>query len=138
RFPAFSGSHGWQWFREIYLNNSTVWTYDWPANTWRDLRPVPEPRVGPLRCAAWDSDHEVIVVFGGEGIQEGPLVYDPYINTRTPTPGHAVTRRSNPPSAVPATWPTTPPASYTSCSARSSRTIRTPGPTTCAPIGGTT
>src|SRR5262245_16581008 len=34
RFPAFSGSHGWQWFREIYLNNSTVWTYDWPANTW--------------------------------------------------------------------------------------------------------
>src|SRR5262249_42551607 len=21
RFPAFSGSHGWQWFREIYLNN---------------------------------------------------------------------------------------------------------------------
>src|SRR5262245_29611174 len=43
RFPAFSGSHGWQWFREIYLNNSTVWTYDWPANTWRDLRPVPEP-----------------------------------------------------------------------------------------------
>src|SRR6266545_4012593 len=25
RFAAFSGSHGWQWFREIYLNNSTVW-----------------------------------------------------------------------------------------------------------------
>src|SRR5437763_12789992 len=28
RFPAFSGSHGWQWFREIYLSNSTVWNYD--------------------------------------------------------------------------------------------------------------
>src|SRR5947207_2279527 len=25
RFGAFSGSHGWQWFREIYLNNSSVW-----------------------------------------------------------------------------------------------------------------
>lgn len=83
RFAAFSGSHGWQWPREIYLNNSSVWTYDHRTNTWRDLRPVPEPRVGPLRCAAWDSTHEVIVVFGGEGIQEGTVVYDPYANTWT-------------------------------------------------------
>jgi hypothetical protein len=66
RFPAFSGSHGWQWFREIDLKNSSVWTYDLATNTWRDRRPVPEPRVSPLRCASWDSDHEVIVVFGGE------------------------------------------------------------------------
>ena len=21
RFPAFSGSHGWQWYHEIYLSN---------------------------------------------------------------------------------------------------------------------
>ena len=28
RFPAFSGSHGWHWFRENYLSNSSVWTYD--------------------------------------------------------------------------------------------------------------
>lgn len=67
RFPAFSGSHGWQWFREIYMNNSSVWSYDLSANTWRDLRPLPEPHIRPLRCAAWDSDHQVIVVFGGEG-----------------------------------------------------------------------
>ncbi len=83
RFAAFSGSHGWQWQREIYLNNSSVWTYDLPSNTWRDMRPAPEPRVGPLRCAAWDSDYEVIVVFGGEGIQEGTVVCDPYTNTWT-------------------------------------------------------
>ena len=83
RFPAFSGSHGWQWFREIYLKNSSVWSYDLAANTWRDLRPLPEPRVGPLRCAAWDSDHDVVVLFGGEGVQEGTLVYDPYANTWT-------------------------------------------------------
>jgi hypothetical protein len=83
RFPAFSGSHGWQWFREISLNNSTVWNYDLARNTWRDLRPLPAPRVSPLRCAAWDSDHQVIVVFGGEGNQEGTLVYDPYTNAWT-------------------------------------------------------
>jgi hypothetical protein len=81
RFPAFSGSHGWQWFREIYLNNSTVWNYDLATNTWRDRRPVPAPRVAPLRCASWDADHQVAVVFGGEGSREGTLVYDPYTNT---------------------------------------------------------
>lgn len=83
RFPAFSGSHGWQWFREIYLKNSSVWSYDLAADTWRDLRPLPEPRVGPLRCAAWDTDHDVVVLFGGEGVREGTLVYDPYTNTWT-------------------------------------------------------
>jgi hypothetical protein len=83
RFPAFSGNHGWQWFREIYLKNSSAWAYDLASNTWRDLRPLPEPHLGPLRCASWDTDHEVIVVFGGEGSHEGTLVYDPYANTWT-------------------------------------------------------
>ena len=81
RFPAFSGSHGWHWFRENYLNNSTVWSYDLATNTWRDRRPAPAPRVAPLRCASWDSDFNVVVVFGGEGSREGTLVYDPYTNT---------------------------------------------------------
>jgi len=70
RFPAFSGSHGWQWFREIYLNNSTIWVYDLDTNLWQDLRPVPAPRVTGLRCASWDSDAQAIVIFGGEGNQE--------------------------------------------------------------------
>jgi hypothetical protein len=83
RFPAFSASHGWQWWREVYLKNTSVWTYDLAKNTWRDLRPMPEPHLGPLRCAAWDSVHEVIVIFGGEGSHEGTLVYDPYTNTWT-------------------------------------------------------
>jgi len=83
RFPAFSGSHGWHWFRENYLSNSTVWVYDLKTNTWRDRRPVPAPRVAPLRCASWDSHHHVAVVFGGEGSQEGTLVYDPSFNTWT-------------------------------------------------------
>lgn len=83
RFPAFSGSHGWQWYREIYLSNSTAWSYDLAANTWRDLRPLPAPRIAPLRCAAWDSDHGVAVLFGGEGSNEGTLVYDPHTNTWT-------------------------------------------------------
>jgi len=88
RFASFSGSHGWQWSREIYLKNSSVWTYDLATNRWRDMRPLPEPRTSPLRCASWDSDHEVIVVFGGEGNSEGTVVYDPYTNTWT---------RKNPP-----------------------------------------
>ncbi|MFM8273980.1 MAG: hypothetical protein ACKODX_16845 [Gemmata sp.] len=81
RFPAFSGSHGWHWFRENYLSNSTVWSYDLSTNTWRDRRPTPTPRVAPLRCASWDTDFQVALVFGGEGSREGTLVYDPYTNT---------------------------------------------------------
>jgi hypothetical protein len=83
RFAAFSGNHGWQWFREIYLSNSSVWSYDPAANTWRDLRTLPAPRTGPLRCAAWDADSQVVVVFGGEGVQEGTVVFDPYVNAWT-------------------------------------------------------
>jgi len=83
RFPAFSGSHGWQWFREIYLSNSTIWVYDLDDNRWRELRPTPAPDVSPLRCASWDSDAQVIVLFGGEGNQEGTAVYDPHTNTWT-------------------------------------------------------
>lgn len=81
RFPAFSGSHGWHWFRENYLSNSTVWNYDLATNTWRDCRPAPTPRIAPLRCASWDGDHQVAIVFGGEGSREGTLAFDPYSNT---------------------------------------------------------
>jgi hypothetical protein len=81
RFPAFSGQHGWHWFREDYLNNTAVWSYDLAANAWRDLRPAPAPRLAPLRCASWDSRYQVALVFGGEGSREGTLVYDPYTNT---------------------------------------------------------
>ena len=81
RFPAFSGSHGWQWQREIYLNQSAVWSYDLETNLWRNLRPFPTVPLSPLRCADWDSDHEVVVLFGGEGSSQGTLVYDPYTNT---------------------------------------------------------
>jgi len=83
RFPAFSGSHGWQWFREIYLNNSTIWVYDLDTNLWQELRPVPAPRVTGLRCASWDCDAQVVLIFGGEGNREGTVVYDPHTNTWT-------------------------------------------------------
>jgi hypothetical protein len=83
RFSSFSGSHGWQWFREIYLNNTSVWNYSVGENVWRDMRPAPTVRTAPLRCASWDSDAQVVVVFGGEGSNEGTVVYDPYTNTWT-------------------------------------------------------
>ena len=47
RFPLFSGGHGWQWPRELYLNDSSVWTYDLATNRWRNMRPVPTPRLAP-------------------------------------------------------------------------------------------
>ena len=81
RFPLFSGSHGWQWWREIYLNDSTVWTYDLSENRWRNLRPIPAPKLAPYRCASWDTRDRKVVVFAGEGSNEGTLVYDPASNT---------------------------------------------------------
>jgi len=83
RFPAFSGNHGWQWFREIYLNNATIWMYDLESNRWINRNPVPTPRVSPLRCASWDSDAQVVVLFGGEGNREGTVIYNPYTNSWT-------------------------------------------------------
>jgi len=80
RFPSFSGSHGWQWWREIYLNDASVWTYDLASNTWRNMRPLPAPHVAPLRCASWDSDEQVVVVFGGEGGPRETLTYNPHRN----------------------------------------------------------
>lgn len=44
------------------------------------MRPFPTPHVAPLRCASWDSDNEVVVMFGGEGSHEGTLIYDPRVN----------------------------------------------------------
>jgi hypothetical protein len=81
RFPSFSGSHGWQWSREIYMNQTSVWTYDLETNLWRNRRPFPSPKLAPLRCASRDAHHQVAVVFGGEGSSEGTIVYDPYLNT---------------------------------------------------------
>jgi hypothetical protein len=83
RFPAFSASHGWQWRREVYLNDASVWTFDVPTNTWRNLQPFPTVSPRPLRCASWDSEHQVIVMFGGEGSSEGTCVYDPWENRWT-------------------------------------------------------
>jgi hypothetical protein len=87
RFPLFSGSHGWQWRRELYLNDSSVWMYDLSTNRWRNMRPLPAPRLAPYRCASWDSDQQVVVVFGGEGGREGTVIYDPWSNQwRWPQP----------------------------------------------------
>ncbi|MCI0460630.1 MAG: DUF1080 domain-containing protein, partial [Gemmataceae bacterium] len=95
RFPLFSGSHGWQWSRELYLNDSSVWTYDLATNRWRNMRPLPTPRLAPYRAASWDSDQQVAVVFGGEGSREGTLVYDPWRNEwRWPKPADEPAPRS--------------------------------------------
>lgn len=83
RFPAFSASHGWQWLREVYLNDASVWSYDLPQNRWRNLRPLPGAQPRPLRCASWDAEQEVVVMFGGEGSHEGTWTYDPWENTWT-------------------------------------------------------
>jgi hypothetical protein len=95
RFPKFSGSHGWQWWREIYLNDSSVWTYDLAKNRWKNMRPLPTPRLAPYRCASWDSDEQAVVVFGGETSHEGTLIYDPWRNEwRWPKPAVEPAARS--------------------------------------------
>ena len=83
RFPAFSASHGWQWMREVYLNDASVWTYDLAENKWRNMRPLPTAHPRPLRCASYDTDRRVIVLFGGEGSHEGTWTYDPWQNAWT-------------------------------------------------------
>lgn len=47
------------------------------------MRCAPAVRTFPLRSVSWDSDHQVVVIFGGEGSNEGTVVYDPYVNTWT-------------------------------------------------------
>jgi len=81
RFPAFSGSHGWQSRREIDLKNSSVWTYDLDGNTWAAMRPCPEVWPSPLRGAAYDVHQQVTLLHGGEGANHGTVVYDLYTNT---------------------------------------------------------
>ena len=84
RFPAFFYSHGWQWRRTGYTRDSSVWSYDAAAKTWRNMRPLPEPWPRPLRGAAWDSNSQVILVAAGEGGRYGAIVYDPHVNQWTP------------------------------------------------------
>lgn len=83
RFPAFFYSHGWQWRRTGYTRDSSVWSYDAPSRTWRNLRPLPEPWPRPLRGAVWDSNAQVILVAAGEGAGHGTIVYDPHVNRWT-------------------------------------------------------
>src|SRR4029453_7532059 len=94
-FPPFSGKHRCPRARELYLNDSSVWTYDLESNHWRNMRPLPTPHLAPYRCASWDSDEELVVVFGGEGSHEGTLLFDPRRNEwRWPKPAHEPDERS--------------------------------------------
>ena len=83
RFPAFFYSHGWQWRRTGYTRDSSAWSYDASAKTWRNMRPLPQPQPRPLRGAVWDSSAQVIVVAAGEGARHGVIVYDPHVNRWT-------------------------------------------------------
>jgi hypothetical protein len=81
RFPAFSASHGWQSLREVWLKDSSVWTFDPAGGSWLDMRPLPAPALRPLRGAAYVPDEEVVVIHGGEGANHGTVLYDLYANT---------------------------------------------------------
>jgi len=83
RFPAFFYSHGWQWRRTGYTRDSSVWSYDAAAKTWRNMRPLAEPWPRPLRGAVWDSRNQVVLLAAGEGADHGTIVYDPHINRWT-------------------------------------------------------
>ncbi len=77
------------------MNDSSVWTYDLAKNRWQNMCPLPTPRLAPYRCASWDSDQQVVVVFGGETSHEGTLIYDPWRNEwRWPKPAVEPAARS--------------------------------------------
>lgn len=93
RFPGASLGHGWQWSRGVHLKASGVWTYDPETNEWTNMRPGPheEPArysrqvLGSLNAGGtYDSVHEVVLSFGGQGSAGGMnnlFVYDTYSNT---------------------------------------------------------
>ncbi|KKM03770.1 hypothetical protein LCGC14_1771100 [marine sediment metagenome] len=83
RFPAFFHSHGWQWRRTGYTRDSSIWSYDPKAQTWRNMRPMPEAWPRPMRGAVWNSHAQVILVASGEGHRDGTVVYDPHTNRWT-------------------------------------------------------
>ena len=83
RFPPFFHSHGWQWRRTGYTRESSVWSYDAAAQTWRNMRPMPEAWPRPMRGAVWDSDAQVILIASGQGHSDGTVVYDPHVNRWT-------------------------------------------------------
>ena len=57
------------------------------------MRPCPEVRPHPLRGAAYEPHHQVVVLHGGEGAGHGTVVYDLQTNTW---------HEMNPPQPVPA------------------------------------
>lgn len=84
RFPGTSGDHGWQWHRELYLNECSVWAYDLKANKWKAMRPMPEPFIYRQHFASWDGKYGKALVMGGASSGKGPAVinvYDPHTNT---------------------------------------------------------
>ena len=84
RFPAFSGSHGWQWFRENYLNNSSVWSLRPRHQHLARSAAGARAALSPLRCASWDGDTGWPSSSAARATRRAPLVYDPYTNTWTP------------------------------------------------------
>ena len=82
RIRCTSGNHGWQWFRALYLNNSSMWSYDLATNTW--ARHAPASRADRRR---FDGARELGQRPGGgrdlrrRGAQDGVHIYDPYTNT---------------------------------------------------------
>lgn len=90
---GYETSYGYDWLRKRLIRygghnqggggeqNSEVWTYELDGNTWRAMRPCPEVGLSPLRGAAYDVHHQVVVLHGGERSGHGTVVYDLFTNT---------------------------------------------------------
>ena len=70
--PAFSGNPGWHWFREKLPQQLVSLVVRRQQEYLARHTSVPTPPACPLR-ASWDSDHEVAVLFGGEGSKTARL-----------------------------------------------------------------
>jgi hypothetical protein len=90
RFPGASLGHGYQWSRGVKLRDSHVWLYDPVTNRWTCMRPPPyrpflnREGLGRLNAsAAYDSNHELSLTFGGQDSSGGTnnlFAYDAYAN----------------------------------------------------------
>jgi len=83
QFEGHHGNHGWQLRRGMASRRSAPWVFDTGTEQWTPMRPIRAPRVRPYKGFTYDSTHQVVLLFAGEGRPNDTWVYDAWTNTWT-------------------------------------------------------